>query len=341
MKALGKLKKETGLWLYDAPVPSAGPNDVLVKVKKTAICGTDVHIYKWDEWAQRTIPTPMTVGHEFVGVVEKVGAAVKHVKVGDRIVGEGHLVCGFCRNCRAGKRHLCRNTVGVGVHRTGCFAEYIAIPEENTVVLPPGISDEVASFLDPLGNAVHTALSFDLIGEDVLITGAGPIGIMAVAIAKHVGARSIVITDVNPYRLGLATKMGATRAVNVSNTSLDDVMQELNITEGFGVGLEMSGNISAFQQMIDAMSYGGKMALLGILPNGGSVDWTKVIFKSLFIKGIYGREMYETWHKMIAMLQSGLDVSPIITHKFPAHEFQKGFDAMTHGNSGKVILEWS
>ncbi len=340
MKALGKLKKAPGIWMYDAPRPKIGHNDLLVKVKKTAICGTDLHIYHWDKWAQQTIPVPMTVGHEFVGVVEKVGSEVTAFKPGDRIAGEGHLTCGTCRNCRAGKRHLCRNTVGVGVNRTGCFAEYISIPAANAFPVPAEISDDIASFLDPLGNAVHTALSFDLVGEDVLITGAGPIGIMAAAIARHVGARHVVITDVNAYRLKLATKMGVTRAVNIAETSLKKVMKDLKMTEGFDVGLEMSGNASAFEGMIDAMNHGGKIALLGILPDGVGIDWTKIIFKSLFIKGIYGREMFETWYKMTAMLQSGLNVKPVITHTFAAKDFQKAFDVMLKGQSGKVILEW-
>lgn len=341
MKALGKLKREPGLWLYDAPKPTIGPSDLLVKIKKTAICGTDLHIYQWDKWAEKTIPVPMTVGHEFVGVVEEVGKDVTAFKPGDRISGEGHLICGQCRNCRAGKLHLCRNTLGVGVNRTGCFAEYLAIPASNAFIVPPEISDDVASFLDPLGNAVHTALSFDLVGEDVLITGAGPIGIMAAAIARHVGARHVVITDINEYRLGLAKKMGVSAAVNVSKQNLTDVMKDLGMVEGFDVGLEMSGSPAAFQDMIDAMNHGGKIALLGILPDGAPIDWTKVIFKSLILKGIYGREMYETWYKMASMLQSGLDVSSIVTHKFPVQDFQKAFNIMLQGQSGKVILEWS
>ncbi|MBI2743294.1 MAG: L-threonine 3-dehydrogenase [Chlamydiales bacterium] len=341
MKALGKLKRETGLWMYDAPMPEVGPNDLLIKIKKTAICGTDLHIYQWDKWAQDTIPVPMTVGHEFVGTVEKVGSAVSGFNRGDRVSGEGHLICGQCRNCRAGKFHLCRNTLGVGVNRTGCFAEYIAIPASNAFPVPEDISDEIASFFDPLGNAVHTALSFDLVGEDVLITGAGPIGIMAAAIARHVGARHVVITDINEYRLNLAKKMGVTRAVNVKETNLTEVMKELGMKEGFDVGLEMSGSPSAFQNMIDAMNHGGKIALLGILPDGASIAWTRVIFKSLFIKGIYGREMFETWYKMASMLQSGLDVKPVVTHTFAADDFQKAFDVMLAGQSGKVILNWS
>jgi threonine 3-dehydrogenase len=340
MKALGKLKKAPGIWLYDAPMPQMGISDLLIKLRKTAICGTDVHIYNWDEWAQATIPVPMTVGHEFIGIVEEVGSEVRGFKKGDRVSGEGHITCGTCRNCRAGKRHLCRSTLGVGVNRTGCFAEYVVIPAENALIVPNEIPDEVAAFFDPLGNAVHTALSFDLVGEDVLITGAGPIGIMAAAVARHAGARHVVITDVNEYRLKLAQKVGITRAVNVNETSLEEVMQELRMDEGFGVGLEMSGSGAALSQMIDAMNHGGKIALLGILPINVGIDWTKVIFKSLFLKGIYGREMFETWYKMISMLQSGLDVTPIITHIFSVDDFQKGFDVMREGKSGKVILDW-
>lgn len=341
MKALGKLKKEPGLWLYDAPMPHCGPNDLLVKVKKTAICGTDLHIYKWDEWAQKTIPVPMTTGHEFVGIVEKVGGEVKNFKAGDRIAGEGHLVCGHCRNCRAGLRHLCRNTVGVGVNTTGCFAEYIAIPASNAFLVPKGISDDIASFLDPLGNAVHTALSFDLVGEDVLVTGAGPIGIMGAAVARHVGARHVVITDISDYRLDLARQLGVKHTVNVAHEKLTDTMKKLGMQEGFDVGLEMSGHPAGLNQMIDAMNHGGKMALLGILPDGAGIPWTKAIFHSLTFKCIYGRQMYETWYKMAAMLQSGLDVSKIITHELPYTEFQKGFDVIAKGACGKVILEWS
>jgi threonine 3-dehydrogenase len=341
MKAIGKLKKEPGLWMYDAPMPKIGPNDLLIRIQKTAICGTDLHIYQWDKWAQETIPVPMTVGHEFYGIVEKVGSEVNNFKPGDRVSGEGHLVCGVCRNCRAGRRHLCRSTLGVGVQRTGCFAEYLSLPASNAVLLPDDVSDDIASFLDPLGNAVHTALSFDLAGEDVLITGAGPIGIMAAAIARHVGARHVVITDINDYRLKLAEKMGVTRAVNVTRESLFDVMDELGMTEGFDVGCEMSGSPSAFQNMIDAMIHGGKIGLLGILPDGAPAAWTKVIFKSLLLKGIYGREMFETWHKMISMIQSGLDVSSVITHTFKAKDFQEAFEIMLLGQSGKVILDWS
>src|SRR5690606_21121537 len=340
MKALVKAKAEEGIWMQEVERPEYGPNDLLIRVRKTAICGTDIHIYNWDEWAQRTIPVPMTVGHEFVGVVEAVGSEVQGYAVGDRVSGEGHITCGHCRNCRAGQRHLCPNTVGVGVNRPGCFAEYLAIPAINAFKLPDSVPDEIAAFLDPLGNATHTALSFDLVGEDVLITGAGPIGIMAVAIAKHCGARHIVITDVNEYRLDLARRMGATRAVNVREDDLRDVMRELEMTEGFDVGMEMSGVPSAFRQMIDTMRHGGKIAMLGIPPADMAIDGHKVSFKGLFIKGSYGREMFETWYRMIAMLQSGLDISPVLTHEMKVADFQKGFDVMRSGQSGKVVLDW-
>ena len=340
MRALVKAKAEPGIWMQDIPRPQPGHNDVLIKIRKTAICGTDMHIYNWDEWAARTIPVPMATGHEFVGVVEAVGSEVQGIQPGDRVSGEGHLTCGHCRNCRAGRRHLCRNTVGVGVNRQGCFAEYLCIPASNVFKLPDAISDEVASILDPLGNAVHTALSFDLVGEDVLITGAGPIGIMAVAIARHVGARHVVITDVNDYRLELARKMGATRAVNVARQTLDEVMQELEMQEGFDVGLEMSGNPQAFRDMLRTLHHGGSVALLGIPPGEMAIDWNQVIFKGLTIKGIYGREMFETWYKMASMLQSGLDVTPVITHRFAANEYLEGFRTMGSGQSGKVILDW-
>lgn len=341
MKALGKLKKQKGLTLYDAPIPQIGPKDVLIKIGKTAICGTDLHIYKWDEWAQRTIPVPLTIGHEFMGVIEVVGSEVKGLKPKDRVSGEGHIICTTCSNCREGRLHHCRTTLGIGVTRTGCFAEYLAMPAENIILLPKEIPDEVAAFLDPLGNAVHTTLLFDLVGKDVLITGAGPIGMMACAIAKKVGAHKIVITDVNNYRLGLAKKLGATRTVDVSKEDLSGAMKKLGIIEGFGVGLEMSGNATAFNTMIDCMNHGGKIALLGILPNGAGINWVDVIFKSLTIKGIYGREMYATWHKMIALLQSGLDVRPVLTHEFAAKDFEKAFDIMAKGRAGKVILDWT
>ncbi|MEW7313004.1 L-threonine 3-dehydrogenase [Buttiauxella gaviniae] len=340
MKALAKLKAEEGIWMTDAPKPEMGHNDLLIKIRKTAICGTDVHIYNWDEWSQKTIPVPMVVGHEYVGEVVGIGQEVKGFKIGDRVSGEGHITCGHCRNCRAGRTHLCRNTTGVGVNRPGCFAEYLVLPAFNAFKIPDNISDDLASIFDPFGNAVHTALSFDLVGEDVLVSGAGPIGIMAAAVAKHVGARNVVITDVNEYRLDLARKMGVTRAVNVSKENLTDVMKELGMTEGFDVGLEMSGAPPAFRTMLDTMNHGGRIAMLGIPPSDMSIDWTKVIFKGLFIKGIYGREMFETWYKMAALIQSGLDLSPIITHRFDIDDFQKGFDAMRSGQSGKVILSW-
>ncbi len=340
MRTLAKLKPETGIWMDEVPVPEIGPNDVLIKIRKTAICGTDIHIYNWDEWSQNTIPVPMTVGHEFAGVIEMIGSEVVGFKEGDRVSGEGHLTCGHCRNCRAGKRHLCRNTIGVGVNRPGCFAQYLSIPAVNVFPLPDSVDDEIGSLLDPLGNATHTTLSYDLVGEDVLITGAGPIGIMAVAVARHVGARFVVITDINDYRLGLAEKMGATRVVNVTKESVADVMPDLGMREGFDVGLEMSGNMSAFREMLDIMNYGGKVALLGILPAEAAIDWTKVIFKGLFLKGIYGREMFETWYKMSTMLQSSLDISAIITHRFKVDDFQEAFDVMGSGMSGKVILDW-
>lgn len=340
MKALAKSKSEVGIWKTEADKPKIGPNDVLIKIKKSSICGTDVHIYKWDEWAQKTIPVPMIVGHEYVGIVEDFGSEVTHLKKGQRVSGEGHLVCGHCRNCRAGKRHLCRNTLGIGVNVQGSFAEYLSLPASNIFPIPDEIPDDIAAIFDPLGNAVHTALSFDLVGEDVLITGAGPIGIMAVAICKFVGARHVVITDVNPWRLELAKKMGATRAVDVSKESLKDVMKDLGMTEGFDVCLEMSGAPSAFKDMLDNIIHGGKIALLGIPPGDMSINWNDVIFKGLIIKGIYGREMYETWYKMTAIIQAGLDLSPVITHRFGIDDFQKGFDAMLSGQCGKVILEW-
>ncbi|KMJ54666.1 MULTISPECIES: L-threonine 3-dehydrogenase [Vogesella] len=340
MKALAKLQAAPGLSMTDVPHPEVGHNDLLIKITKTAICGTDIHIWNWDDWAQKTIPVPMHVGHEYVGVVAGMGSEVQGFKIGDRVSGEGHITCGHCRNCRAGRRHLCRNTTGVGVNREGAFAEYLVIPAFNAFPIPDDISDDLASIFDPFGNAVHTALSFNLVGEDVLITGAGPIGIMAVAIAKHVGARHVVITDVNDFRLDLARKMGATRAVNVANEDLKTVMQELHMSEGFDVGLEMSGNPHAFRQMLETMNHGGKVALLGIPPANTSIDWNQVIFKGLEIKGIYGREMFETWYKMVALIQSGLDISPIITHHFKVDDFEAGFAAMLSGQSGKVILDW-
>ena len=341
MKALAKLERAPGLTLTQVKKPEVGHNDVLIRIKRTAICGTDIHIWKWDDWAQKTIPVPMHVGHEYVGEIVEMGQEVRGFAIGDRVSGEGHITCGFCRNCRAGRRHLCRNTVGVGVNREGAFAEYLVIPAFNAFKIPDEISDDLAAIFDPFGNATHTALSFNLVGEDVLITGAGPIGIMAVAIARHVGARNIVITDVNEYRLGLARKMGATRAVNIAKESLHDVMSDLHMTEGFDVGLEMSGVPSAFTGMLEAMNHGGKVALLGIPPAQTAIDWNQVIFKGLEIKGIYGREMFETWYKMASLLQSGLQLEPIVTHHFAVQEFQKGFETMGSGKSGKVILDWS
>ncbi len=340
MDALVKKHAEPGLWLDKVPFPEIKEGEVLVKMHKTAICGTDVHIYDWDKWSQETIPVPMTIGHEFVGEIVEIGEGVKDLKVGDIVSGEGHIVCGKCRNCLAGRRHLCKDTEGIGVNRTGIFAEYAAIPVTNIWLCDPTLPKDVLSIFDPLGNAVHTALSFDLLGEDVLITGAGPIGIMAAAIAKHAGARYIVVTDVNDYRLELAKKMGATRVVNVTKQTIRSVMDELGMKEGFDVGLEMSGNAQAFNDMIDAMFHGGKIALLGIQGPETQIDWNKIVFNGLFLKGIYGREMFETWYKMTAMLQSGLDIEPVITHNFHYTEFEKGFQAMKSGQSGKVILNW-
>lgn len=340
MKALVKAKPEKGITMMEQPVPLCGHNDVKIRIKKTAICGTDIHIYLWDEWAQKTIKTPMITGHEFVGEIIEVGDGVTEYSVGERVSGEGHITCGACRHCRAGSRHLCPKTIGVGVNRTGCFAEYLVIPASNVVRIPDSISDDEASILDPLGNAAHTALSFNLVGEDVLITGAGPIGIMAGAIVQHVGARRVVITDVNPYRLDLARKLGIKHTINPKEISLKEVMADLQMKEGFDVGLEMSGNAQAFQDMLASMRCGGNLALLGILPDNTAIRWTDVIFKGLFLKGIYGREMFETWYKMIAMLQSGLDVKPVITHHYSVDDYQEGFAVMASGNSGKVILSW-
>ncbi len=341
MRALVKRHRKPGLWMEEVPVPEPGPDEILIRIKKTAICGTDLHIYNWDTWAQKTVPVPMVTGHEYVGIIEKMGPQVQGYKVGDRVSGEGHITCGYCRNCRAGLRHLCRNTVGVGVNRQGCFAEYLVIPACNAFRIADSIPDEVASIFDPYGNAAHTALSFNLVGEDVLITGAGPIGIMAAAIARHVGARHIVVTDVNDYRLQLATQMGATRAVNVGREQLSDVMRDLGMVEGFDVGLEMSGNARAFRSMIETMNHGGRIALLGIFSDEVAIDWSQVVFKGLFIKGIYGREMFETWYKMSSMLQSGLNIAPVITHRFNAEEFEQGFKILNEGQSGKVVLTWS
>ena len=341
MKALVKQQAAPGIWLEDVPEPRVGPNDVLIEIAKTAICGTDMHIYNWDPWAQKTIPVPMAVGHEYCGRIVEIGSEVNGLKSGDRVSGEGHITCGYCRNCRAGRRHLCRNTVGVGVNRPGAFAQYLAIPAGNAFKLPDSITDDIAAILDPFGNATHTALTYNLVGEDVLITGAGPIGIMAAAIARHVGARYVVITDVNDYRLGLARRMGATRAVNVERENLRGVMTDLRMTEGFDVGLEMSGVPQAFADMLEHMNHGGKIALLGIPPAEMAIDWNQVIFKGLEIRGIYGREMFETWYKMVAMLQSGLDLSPIITHHYAAEQYEDAFATLISGQSGKVILDWA
>lgn len=340
MKALVKAKAEPGLWMEHVPVPEIGPNDVLIKVKKSAICGTDVHIWNWDQWAQNTVPVPMVVGHEFMGEIAEIGSAVTKYKVGERVSGEGHIVCGKCRNCRAGRGHLCRNTLGVGVHRAGSFGEFICLPEYNVVAIPDEVPDEIAAIFDPFGNAVHTALSFDLIGEDVLVTGAGPIGIMGAMVAKRAGARKVVITDINLVRLDLAKKVGIDYVVDASRENLDDVMKSIGMTEGFDVGLEMSGAAPAFRDMIDKMNNGGKIAILGIAPAGFEIDWNKVIFKMLNLKGIYGREMFETWYKMIAFVQGGLDLSPVITHRIKIDEFRDGFEAMRSGNSGKVVMDW-
>jgi threonine 3-dehydrogenase len=340
MKALVKSRREPGLWLEDIDEPKIGINDVLIRVLKTGICGTDVHIYKWDEWAQKTIPVPMAIGHEFVGKIVQVGSNVSDFFPGDIVSGEGHVVCGRCRNCFAGRRHLCAYTKGVGVNRPGAFAEYIALPMTNIWRHHEGVDLEVASIFDPFGNAVHTALSFPVLGEDVLITGAGPIGIMAAAVARHAGARYTVITDVNPARLELARKLGVTLAVDVREQKLPDVQKQLGMTEGFDVGLEMSGNPSAFRDMLAAMSHGAKIAMLGIPSQEMCIDWRTVIFNMLTIKGIYGREMYETWYKMTVMLQSGLDIRPVITHRYKFTEYEAAFEVMASGNSGKVILSW-
>jgi threonine 3-dehydrogenase len=341
MKALVKRQSAEGLWLEEVPVPTIGINDVLIQVTRTGICGTDVHIYNWDAWARKTIPVPMVVGHEFVGKIVEVGSGVIDFHVGDIVSGEGHVVCGHCRNCLAGRRHLCKDTKGVGVNRPGAFAEYLSLPMTNVWVHDPSIPRDVQAIFDPFGNAVHTALQFPVLGEDVLITGAGPIGAMAAAVVRHAGARHVVITDVNPYRLDLARQLGATLAVDVRSQSIADAQKKLGMKEGFDVGLEMSGNPAAFRDMLANMCHGGKIAMLGIPSEQMGIDWNLVVFNMLTIQGIYGREMYETWYKMTTMLQSGLDISKIITHSFPFTEFQKGFDVMRAGNSGKVILNWS
>lgn len=341
MKALVKSKGERGLWLEDIPEPAMGINDVLIRVQKTGICGTDVHIYQWDDWAQKTIPVPMAIGHEFVGEIVEVGSNVSDFHPGDIVSGEGHVTCGRCRNCLAGRRHLCAHTKGLGVDRPGAFAEFVALPMSNIWRHNPGINKEVAAIFDPFGNAVHTALSFPVTGEDILITGAGPIGIMTIPVVKHAGARHVVITDMNPYRLDLARRMGATLAVNPNETPLAEVQKQLHMSEGFDVGLEMSGNPVALRGMIANMSHGGKIAILGIPAKPSEMDWRQVIFNMITIKGIYGREMYETWYKMSVMLESGVDISPVITHRFDHTEFEKGFEVMMTGNAGKVILDWT
>ena len=340
MKALVKAKPEPGLWMEQVPVPETGPNDVLVRIKKTAICGTDIHIWNWDEFTSKIVPVPMVVGHEFFGEIVEAGSAVTKYSVGQRISGEGHIICGTCRNCRAGRGHLCRNTLGIGVNIPGAFAEYLCLPEDNVVPIPEDIDDEIASIFDPFGNAVHTALTFDCVGEDVLVTGAGPIGIMGALVVQKIGARKVVITDINPSRLKLAEKMGLNHVINPQKEDLIEVMQNIGLKEGFDIGLEMSGAAPAFQDMIDKMNNGGKIAILGLSSTGFDIDWNKVIFKMLRIQGIYGREMFETWYKMIALVQSGLDLSPLITHRFSIDDYEEGFATMLSGNSGKVILDW-
>lgn len=340
MKALVKAHAEKGIWMQDMPEPTVGINDVKIKIKKTAICGTDLHIYKWDEWSQNTIKTPMIIGHEYVGVISEMGDGVKHLEIGDRVTGEGHIACGHCRNCRRGKLHVCENTIGVGVDRDGAFAEYLVIPADNVIKLDERISDEMAAIMDPFGNATHTALSFPVLGEDVLITGAGLIGSMATAICRFAGARNIVVSDISDYRLELAKKMGATMTINpAKGETIEGAIDELKM-HGFDIGLEMSGSPQAFDSMISNMYNGSKIALLGILPNTTTVDWSKIIFKALTLKGIYGREMWETWYQMEQMLISGIDLSPIITHRMHIDDFQEGFDIMESGQCGKVILSW-
>ena len=341
MPALVKRESTPGLWLEEVPVPQIGINDVLIKILRTGICGTDVHIYKWDAWARKTVPVPMVVGHEFVGQIVEVGSNVHDFHPGEIVSGEGHVVCGHCRNCLAGRRHLCKDTKGVGVNRPGAFAAYLSLPMTNVWVHNPAIPRDIQSIFDPFGNAVHTALSFDVLGEDVLITGAGPIGAMAAAVVRHAGARHVVVTDLNPYRLDLARKMGATLAVDVRSQTLAEAQKQLGMKEGFDVGLEMSGNSSAFRDMLANMAHGGKIAMLGIPEQEMAIDWNTVVFNMLTIKGIYGREMYETWYKMTVMLESGLDLSPIVTHRFNYTDFQAGFDVMMSGNSGKVVLTWA
>ena len=340
MKALVKSSNERGIWMENIPEPECNTNDVKIKITHTSICGTDLHIYKWDEWAQKTLVTPLIIGHEFCGIIEEIGLGVTHYKPGQRVSGEGHITCGNCRNCRAGKRHLCKKTNGVGIHKDGAFAEYLIIPESNIWPIHNDIPSDIAAFFDPCGNAVHTSLSYEMVGEDVLITGAGPIGLMATAICKFVGARNVVITDINDYRLALAKEMGATKAINVSKHSITEFYSQLNMTSGFDVGLEMSGNPEAFRSMLGHMFHGGKVALLGLLPDSTRIDWDDIIFKGLKVKGIYGREMYETWYKMEQMLRSGLDISKVLTHKLSVDEYEKAFNIMEAGECGKIVLEW-
>lgn len=340
MKALVKLKPEPGIWMADVPMPEMGHNDVLIKIKKTSLCGTDLHIYHWDAWAQQTVPTPLVIGHEFVGEIVDIGKEVQGLKIGDRVSGENHVACSFCRNCRAGRAHVCRKNISTGVTCAGCFAEYAVMPAANAYPVPDVIPDNQAAILNPFGNSVFTALAFDLVGEDVLITGAGPVGLMAAAVARHAGARHVVITDVNEYRLNLAKKMGASLALHAQQTTLTEAMKMLDMREGFDVGLEVSGNPHAFNDMLKHMNHAGKIALLGFLPRETQIDWNNIIMKGLHIKGIYGREMFETWYKMISMLQSGLDISPVITHEFHIDDYQKVFDTMLSGQSGKIIMNW-
>jgi threonine 3-dehydrogenase len=341
VRALVKKEARPGLWLEEVPIPELSIDDVLIRVERTGICGTDLHIYEWDAWAQKTIPVPMIVGHEFVGVIESVGSNVRDFRPGDVVSGEGHVVCGHCRNCLAGRRHLCRDTRGIGVDRPGAFAEYLALPKTNVWYHDPAIPRDVQAIFDPFGNATHTALSFPVLGEDVLITGAGPIGVMAAAIVRHAGARHVVVTDVNPYRLELARKLGATLALDARSERIEDAQRQLDMKEGFDVGLEMSGSPDAFREMLANMCHGGRIAMLGIPNEEIAIDWNTVIFNMLTIRGIYGREMYETWYKMTVMLQSGLDIGPVITHRFACEEFERGFEVMRSGESGKVILDWS
>ena len=340
MKALVKRSPEVGIWMENVDNPICETNDVKIKITHTAICGTDMHIYDWDEWAQKNLELPLIIGHEFCGIIEEIGAGVTHYKVGDRVSGEGHLTCGYCRNCRAGKRHLCHKTIGIGIHRNGAFAEYLVIPESNVWPIHKDISSEIAAFFDPFGNAVHTALTYNLTGEDVLISGAGPIGIMAVAICKFSGSRNIVITDINDYRLDLALKLGATRTINPKKEQIKDAFEDLNINHGFDIGLEMSGSPQAFNEMIDHMYNGGNIALLGLLPKSTKINWDDVIFKGLNIKGIYGREMYDTWYKMTQMVRGGLSISEVLTHQFNIDDFQDAFEVLKSGNCGKVVLKW-